>query len=289
MLSTATAVIIIAVVVTDPPAQRRERFEKTPDITLGEAGGLAASISLIDVDGDGDLDVLLANGRHWPAINTLVINNRDTSVQHRLPARGTSHTFSVSIPLGRAANTSYAIAGADFDKDGLIEFVVANDRGPNSLYEMTGPEDIGFVGYVSKRADMSRDVRVGDLTGDTYLDIILANVNERNRICFGDGGGRFERSVVFGTVEDNTFSVQVGDIDGDGDLDIVVGNVGMQNAVYYNERNGGSFREERFGFDDAMTYWVALGDVDGDGRLDIAIANSGGQSGVYLNRIAKGK
>lgn len=56
MLSTATAVIIIAVAATDPPAQRRERFAETPDITLG------------DVDGDGRLDIAVANsgGRDGP-------------------------------------------------------------------------------------------------------------------------------------------------------------------------------------------------------------------------------
>ena len=35
----------------------------------------SASISLGDIDDDGDVDAVIANGRHWPGQNRIFINN----------------------------------------------------------------------------------------------------------------------------------------------------------------------------------------------------------------------
>ena len=53
---------------------------------LGPYKEKSASISHGDIDGDGDIDLVVANGRHWPGQNRIFINN----------GRG---QFSVSKPL----------------------------------------------------------------------------------------------------------------------------------------------------------------------------------------------
>ena len=109
MYVTVTAAIIIGTARLDLPPQSHERFAKSPTISLGEASDLTASCFFIDVDGDGDLDILLAKGRHWPAPNTLVINSRDAAVPRLSPALGTSHPVSLAFPLGPAPAPHYVV------------------------------------------------------------------------------------------------------------------------------------------------------------------------------------
>jgi len=76
-----------------------------------------ASISLGDIDNDGDLDIVAANGRHWPQRNQLYFNN----------GRG---IFTVSKPLDLINETSYATELADLDGDGDLDIAVGNDMAP---------------------------------------------------------------------------------------------------------------------------------------------------------------
>ena len=64
-------------------------------LVLGIHEELTSSVSAGDIDGDGDTDLVLANGRHWPGQNRIFLNN----------GRG---IFTVSYNLGSEESTSYA-------------------------------------------------------------------------------------------------------------------------------------------------------------------------------------
>ena len=80
-----------------------------------------ASIGMGDIDNDGDIDALIANGRHWPGQNRIFFNNGFGK-------------FSVSKPLGEESSTSYSTELADFDNDGDLDVAVGNDMAPNNLF-----------------------------------------------------------------------------------------------------------------------------------------------------------
>jgi hypothetical protein len=97
-------------------------FRSNPErYILGTQKDRTASISLGDIDNDGDMDAILANGRHWAQQNLVFFNN----------GRG---IFTVSQPLDVTLETSYATEMADLDGDGDLDVAVGNDMAPNIFY-----------------------------------------------------------------------------------------------------------------------------------------------------------
>ena len=76
---------------------------------LGGAKEKTASLSSGDIDNDGDIDIIVANGRHWPGQNKILINNGIGG-------------FTVEKNLGIERLTSYAAELSDFDNDGKTKF-----------------------------------------------------------------------------------------------------------------------------------------------------------------------
>ena len=119
------------------------------------------------------------------------------------------------------------------------------------------------------------------------MDIVTANIGERNAVYYGNAKGTFVKSQTFGNETDATYSIDLSDLDLDGDIDIVVGNAGQRNYYYLN--HGTNFEQYEFGPVENVTYGVTIGDLDGDNYPDIITANSGSQNIIYLNQPAENR
>lgn len=227
---------------------------------LGDAEDRTASLSAGDIDGDGDLDLIAANGRHWPGQNRLFRNNGDG-------------TFATAEDLSDIQSTTYTAALGDLDSDGDLDVVVGNDRKPCYVLFNDGKGTFTRgpqVGQISN----TRSVSLADLDGINGLDVIFVNRREANRICFHDGNGGYARSVTFGAATDATIHVATGDVDGDGDIDIAAANRnGQQNFVYLNDGKGNFADKVSYGTGRDNSRGVAIVDINGDGKLDIVNAN----------------
>ncbi len=256
-----------------PLAAQQERTFR-PVRSLGSGSELTASVSLGDLDGDGDLDAVVANGRHWPGQNRVYLNDGRAG-------------FTLARRLGDEQAGSYAVPVADFDGDGALDIAVGNDRTRSLVFLNDGSgrfEAGGTFGTPSS----TRSLTLADLDGDGHTDILVVNRGRQNFIFHGDGAGAFREGVPFGTGDDSTIDVAAADLDADGDLDLVLANRdGGANAVHWND--AGSFaRRTGYGTGGDETRGVAVGDVDGDGRLDIVTANIGEANAVYFGDGAGG-
>ncbi len=262
---------------------------------LNPPGTDALAVELGDVDGDGDLDIFVANGTATGPgrANLLYINDGAGHFTEESAAR---------LPGGDANNANSArVDFADIDADGDLDAVVAN-QGPDQLLLNNGR---GFFTDVSSTHlpppvgilnNISADALFVDIDGDGDPDILVANENPftgpgspgaQNRLWINDGTGHFsdETAQRLPTRADQTTGFAVGDIDGDGDLDVIVVNLGPD-FVLINDGNG-RFRDEtaqRLPVTSDASRKGILTDFDGDGDLDLFVANSRGQqSRVYFN------
>ena len=153
-------------------------FKMSERLILGNYKERSASVSAGDVDGDGDMDVLVANGRHWPGQNRILINN----------GKG---IFTVSKPLGIESATSYAAELADLDQDGDLDVVVGNDMAPNSIFINVGEGEFVKAASFGTRYAPTRNITVSDIDMDGDLDILITNRGRENEICLKEESGGF--------------------------------------------------------------------------------------------------
>ena len=186
------------------------------------------SIALDDLDGDGDLDIVVANGYNE---------------KNRVYLGDGAGGFTAGTDLSADTNDSRSIALGDLNGDGDLDIVVANNGQVNKVYLGNGSGGFASGTNISTDTNDSFSIAVGDLDGDGDLDIVVANYGAVNKVYLGDGSGGFTSGSDISADENGSSSIALGDLDGDGDLDIVVANyenraTGAVNRVYMNDGAG---------------------------------------------------
>ena len=229
-------------------------------LTLGTEINRTASVRIGDLDGDGDGDVVVANGRHWPQQNYLFLNAGRAK-------------FSLARSVGTDRRTSYAAEIADLDSDGDLDIVTANDMALGRIFLNDGAGRFAVHAEFGEVSSV-RSLTTADIDRDTDMDLLITCRGKPNRIYLNDGKARFLAGPVFGTADDSTINVAVADIDNDGHLDLVLANRDRQpNEILFGDGNLEFGRRLQFGDGKDSTRAVVVADMNGDGKLDWVIAN----------------
>ncbi|MFH1571834.1 MAG: CRTAC1 family protein, partial [Gemmatimonadota bacterium] len=208
-----------------------------------------------DYDGDGDLDLYVANYvrfapaadpqrmpyQLWKGLKIFQGPNAyegETNELYENDGAGRFVEVTGRNPaMARAARRSFQCVFADLDDDGDPDLYVANDSDPNLLYRNDGKgrfADVSFASGSSYSDDgdtqAGMGVAVGDYDGDADLDLFVTHFSEDyNTLYRNDGGGLFaDASYGANTAEVSMPWVSWGtgfhDFDNDGDLDLFVAN-----------------------------------------------------------------
>jgi hypothetical protein len=141
----------------------------------------SANVSMGDLDGDGDLDLVLAKGRHDPLVDRVLLNNGKGG-------------FAAS-DLGPTADRTYAAALADVDVDGDLDVLTSNDTPDAKLdYLNDGKGKFTVAGKWGVPEGSTRNASVADLHGDGRIDVIAAN--RPARVSSASTGGRPVRAQL---------------------------------------------------------------------------------------------
>ena len=216
------ALLFITLLIPSLVSSQEIHFTSNSRLVLGMGTDKSASVSAGDIDNDGDIDLVVANGRHWPQTNKVFINNG-------------SGKFTVAKALDNIEETSYATELADIDNDGDLDVIVGNDMAPNALYLNDGAGNFLKSGSFGNPYSPTRNIKTVDIDSDGDIDILITNRGKENEICFNNGKGQFPNIVKFGSKKDATIDVDVIDINKDGYEDLIVANRnGQQNYIYLN-------------------------------------------------------
>lgn len=272
LLYAVTGCIAVPLIVGFAPAAavRGQDFSRFLQLC---GGNRTPGIALGDVNGDGRLDLVFGNGRHLPQPNLLYING--SPVDLFFPPR----------PLGNSA--TYAVVLADLDRDGHLDLVEGNDFGyPNVVWINDGHGNFASQ-FAFGSEDRTRDLAIGDLTGDGLPDIVAANFvvvpGDASKVYVNDGNARFSDVRPLRVGEADAAAVALGDLNEDTYLDIVLGNLrGSSNHLYVNDGKGHFAMPVLFGPRDDDTQAVAVVDLDGDNHLDVVVGNMNGPDRVFF-------
>src|SRR4026207_463058 len=143
----------------------------------------SANVSMGDLDGDGDLDLVLAKGRHNPLRDRVLLND----------GKGGS----AASDLGPTADRTYTAALADVDADGDLDVLTSNDTPDKKLvYLNNGKGQFTSAGTWGVGAWSTRNAAVADLNGDKKIDVIAANRPGPSFVCLNEGKGRFASDCI---------------------------------------------------------------------------------------------
>jgi hypothetical protein len=246
------------------------------------------SIAIGDLDGDGKLDLAVAN-----------FGSNSVSIFRNTSSSG-SITFATKVDFTTGLSPRGVNMG-DFDGDGKLDLAIAHGSNPfmSVLRNNSSGGSISFqpkVDFALTGGQSSTFVNSSDLDGDGKLDIAVANyaLNTisvfRNTATAGTlDGSSFAAKVDF-TTGGGPFSLAIGDLDGDSKPDLAVANYSGNNdiSVLRNTSTSGSISfATKVDFAIGVSpIAVNIGDIDGDAKLDLITSNYSANKISILRNIA---
>lgn len=225
------------------------------------AGTSPDSIVAADIEGDGDLDLVV------------VLKNISTT---RVFVNNGTGVFVAGSSAATGANPRGLIA-ADLDGDSDADFAVANpDSDTLTVFLNSGGV---LVASTLATGQDPRAVAAGDLDGDGDRELIVTNHDDATLSTFTNGGNASFTTgpTILVCCSLRPAGLTTGDMDGDGDVDILAttddADRGL-NFVSVWQNNGGMFAAQtNFGSGGAGPDSVIVSDLDLDGDLDALVIN----------------
>jgi len=222
--------------------------------------GYDGHIDMGDVDGDGDLDVVVT-GFLSPHLEQLYRNDDGTLTPY-------------PVWTNADEDDSFACALGDVDGDGDLDLATISGYfrpGPVRVYKNDrGALEKHASWYTPKSYD-ANDVGWCDVDGDGDLDLAIAGHGEPCYLFENEGGVLVKRPAWRTDLSTEFNQLTFGDVNGDGWRDMVVSdNIPGGRVLLYINKNG--TLRAAFDWSAPIRYasCVKMADVDGDGDLDLA-------------------
>lgn len=282
MRSTRLSLIVAAVTFAAGSSAFAQQFINQTATRFPVAGNneYTNQMTFVDLDGDGDLDIVWANGQTY--------SSAGAALKPRMYINNGTGTFADETDVRAPGITGWfrGVEAGDIDDDGDYDLILAQDFNKKPIllindgagHFSNGSAQLPNLTLSSTRAQF------GDVDNDGDLDIIIANsgtttrfgTNGRPRLYLNDGTGVFTdvATVPVANIAEQ-MDVIFFDADNDLDLDIYVGSRAANSQLWLNN-GAGTFTKLASGMPVGSTaYSYDAADIDGDGDMDLIGVNSG--------------
>jgi RHS repeat-associated protein len=261
-------------------------YEPKIDIALGGTNRQPRDVALADTDGDGDLDIVVADSTSTfsggvSSSNLLILSNN-----------GGNFTVNTNNPTVGAS--PYAMATGDMNGDGRLDIVTLNSDN-NRKVSVLLADSSSSSGFSTTNYQLSNTVQklvLADVNRDGRLDVVAANqLNNQSNISvlLGSGNGSLGNPITsaINTSGLTLTSLAVADLNGDGNPEAIFTLTDYSTQSLDNQRltilsgsgNGSfnsptnnSFNAELGSFSPTS---VVAGDLDFDNDVDLVISGQG--------------
>jgi hypothetical protein len=271
-----------------------EPVQFPPNAPIETSGYNAPTLG--DLDGDGDLDMLVGvlggafNPNRTMIDNFLFLEQTGPNTFEQRTSR-----FLPNLDVGSESVPTFVDWDGDGDQDLLVSNKLEQDGSPTSrIYRFENVGDrsaprFALRGVLPIEGDYHYAPAFGDLDGDGTLEIVLGTWRSDLRLYHREGDA---------LVRDTTFDVKLtrgtnaapalADIDADGDLDLFVGEASGELNFYRNvgtpQKAVFELESDNFGeFDPGRRSFPRLVDFDGDGDLDLFLGTETDGIVMYRN------
>jgi hypothetical protein len=296
-----------------------------------EGSGWSTSAAWVDYDNDGKLDLIVARYMEWSFDDIYCGQHLEGYRSYCHPdifkpasillyhneGNGKFVEVAQKIGAGRSCK-GLGIAISDYDRDGWMDFIVANDAIPEALFHNRGDGTFEEVGIVAGAAVdenggafSGMGVDFEDYNNDGWPDIVITDLaNQRYALFISARDGTFEYSshktgVGKTTVGHSGWGVRFMDYDNDGWKDLlivqahVMDNVELitpglhyrESALLLHNETGKTFADVSASSGDPFqeklaARGMAVGDLNNDGRLDAVVTTNDGPALVWMNETS---
>ena len=288
---------------------------------LNSATDRSYSASLVDVDRDGDLDIVVSNqldpkvvylndgagnfrigssfGQGWDSRNSSVADMNNDGLPDIIVANRTTTGSYVCLNRGQGRFDSNCVKFApypattitpiDLDRDGKMDAIVPHRDGGQS-YVYFGDGTGGFsrrVAFGPAKAAI-RMAATGDFNRDGTPDVLIsdeASASGGVSLYLGHRDGSLTYSRTIGASAGTPHALVVADLNRDGVVDFAAGYEGARPVAFINGGTGTQFTASPFGDTAGTAYGMAVADFDHDGAKDIGIARSGARNVIYFGSL----
>jgi len=254
---------------------------------------VGAGVAFLDIEGDGDLDLYVANyvgftydthlvtsRRGFPEYTSPLMFEPEADTIYRNNGDGTFTDVGVASGVAAHAGTGMGLVCADHDADGDTDVFVLNDVAGNCLFENDGSGKfeevavlVGLAYDYAGEALGSMGVDCGDYDNDGSLDFFMTSYQNQMPILYKNLGDGFYEDVTFrtgagaGSLPYVNWGTGLVDFDNDGDRDIFLACGHLQDKIDLYDGTTAYRNRNILLMNDGKGNYVDVSNSSGDGML----------------------